>query len=115
MKRPFDRAAGSLSEFPPQFWLLTAGILVYVVGVDMCFPFETLFLRNGLHISIGVVGLVLGVTGLAGLPFQILGGAFADRFGRRGVLAVAVCASAVLYVGLALSHSLLQVVVVVMV
>jgi len=115
VKRTFDRAARSLGEFPAQFWLLTAGILVYVVGVDMCFPFETLFLRNGLHISIGVIGLVLGVTGLAGLPFQILGGAFADRFGRRGVLMLAVCASAVLYLGLALSHSLLQVVIVVMV
>ena len=115
MRRPFDRAARSLSEFPPQFWLLTAGILVYVVGVDMCFPFETLFLRNGLHISIGVIGLILGVAGLAGLPFQILGGAFADRFGRRGVLVLAVCGSTVLYVGLALSHSLLQVVIVVMI
>ena len=41
MKRP-DRAAGSLSEFPPQFWLLTAAVSVYVVRVDMCFPLETL-------------------------------------------------------------------------
>ena len=52
---------------------------------------------------------------LPACPSRYLGGAFADRFGRRGVLAVAVCASAVLYVGLALSHSLLQVVAVVMV
>jgi len=115
VRRTFERAARSLGEFPAQFWLLTAGILVYVVGVDMCFPFETLFLRNGLHISMTVVGLVLGAAGLAGLPFQILGGAFADRFGRRGVLVLAVCGSAVLYIGLALSHSLLQVVIVVVV
>jgi len=113
MKRFFDRAVRSLSEFPRQFWLLTGGILVYVVGVDMCFPFETLYLRDELHISMTVIGLVLGVAGLAGLPFQILGGAFADRFGRRGVLALAVCGSAVLYIGLAFSHSLLQVVVLV--
>ena len=115
MRRTLNRAARSLREFPPQFWLLTAGILVYVVGVDMCFPFETLYLNNGLHLSMTVVGLVLGAAGLAGLPFQILGGAFADRFGRRGVLVLAVCGSAVLYVGLALSHSLLQVVAVVLI
>jgi MFS family permease len=113
VKRTIGRAARSLREFPPQFWLLTAGILVYVIGVDMSYPFETLFLRNGLHISMTVVGLVLGLTSLAGLPFQILGGAFADHFGRRAVLVLAVCGSAVLYVGLALSHSLLQVVLVV--
>ena len=110
MRSTLNRAARSLREFPPQFWALTAGILVYVVGVDMCFPFETLYLNNGLHLSMTVVGLVLGAAGLAGLPFQILGGAFADRFGRRGVLVLSVCGSAVLYVGLALSHSLLQVV-----
>ncbi len=110
-----SRARRSLSEFPPQFWLLTAGLLVYVIGVDMCFPFETLFLHGSLHISMGIVGLVLGVAGLVGLPFQILGGAFADRFGRRGVLMMAVCGSAVLYIGLGLSHTLLQVVILVVV
>ncbi len=115
MRRPVVRAPHGLREFPPQFWLLTAGILAYVVGVDMCYPFETLFLHGSLHISMGLVGLILGVTGLLGLPFQIAGGAFADRFGRRGVLALSVCGSATLYVGLAFSHSLLQVVVVVMI
>jgi MFS family permease len=110
---PASRIVRSLSEFSPQFWLLTAGILVYVIGVDMCFPFETLFLNGRLHISMTVVGLLLGITGLAGLPFQVLGGAFADRFGRRGVLVLAVCGSAVLYVGLGLSHTLAEVVVVV--
>ena len=113
VSRSFERAAASLSEFPRQFWLLTAGILVYVVGVDMCFPFETLYLRDGLHLSMTVVGLMLGMAGLVGLPFQIVAGAFADRFGRRGVLMLAVCGSVVLYIGLALSHNLLQVVIVV--
>ena len=84
-----SRAVRGRSEFPPQFWLLTAGILVYAIGVDMCFPFETLFLNGRLHISMTTVGLLLGITGLAGLPFQVLGGAFADRFGRRGVLVAA--------------------------
>ena len=101
------------AAFPPQFWLLTCGILVYVVGVDMCFPFETFYLNNGLHLSMTVVGVVLGLAGLAGLPLQIVGGALADRLGRRAVLLISVCGSAVLYLGLALSHTLLQVVIVV--
>ena len=115
VRRPVAHAPHSLRELPPQFWLLTGGILVYVVGVDMCYPFETLFLHGSLHISMGLVGLILGLTGLLGLPFQIAGGAFADRFGRRGMLALSVCGSATLYIGLALSHSLLQVVIVVMI
>ena len=112
-RRSLDRARRSLGEFPRQFWLLMAGILVYVVGVDMCYPFETLYLHGGLHISMTVIGVVLGVAGLVTLPLQLVGGAIADRVGRRAVLALAACASAVLYVGLALSHDLLEVVVVV--
>jgi len=112
-RRPFDRARGGLREFPRQFWLLMAGILVFVVGVDMCYPFETLYLHGGLHISMTVIGVVLGVAGLVTLPLQLVGGAIADRFGRRAVLALAVCASAVLYIGLAVSHDLLEVVIVV--
>ena len=93
--------------------MLTGGILVYAIGVDMCFPFETLFLRNSLHFSMTLVGLIVGVAGLVGLPFQLLGGAFADRVGRRGVLVLATLATALLYGGLALSNSLLPVVILV--
>jgi len=112
--RGLGAARRATAAFPPQFWLATAGILVYAVGVDMCYPFETLYMSDGLHISAAVIGVVLGLAGLAGLPMQIVGGALADRFGRRAVLVSSVCGSAVLYVGLALSHTLLQVVVVVL-
>ena len=112
-RRPFDRVLDGLREFPSQFWLLTAGILVFVVAVDMCFPFETLYLNGGLHISMGVVGLILGASGLATLPIQLVGGALADRVGRRAVLGLAACGSGVLYIGLAASHGLAEVVVVV--
>jgi MFS family permease len=113
LRRGLAGARRASAAFPRQFWFLTAGILVYVVAVDLCFPFETFYLSNGLHISMTAVGVVLGVAGLAGLPVQLVGGALADRFGRRAVLVTSVCGSAVLYLGLALSHTLLQVVVVV--
>ncbi len=112
--RSLVAARRAAAAFPPQFWLATGGILVYVVGVDMCFPFETFYLNNGLHISMTVVGRLLGLTTLAGLSLQIVGGALADRLGRRVVLVVSVCGSAVLYIGLALSHSFPQVVAVVL-
>ena len=59
------------------------------------------------------VGLIIGLPMLAGLPMQIAGGAIADRFGRRGVLILGICASIVLFEGLALAGRLWQVVVVI--
>ncbi len=52
------------------------------------------------------VGLILGLTVFAGLPFQIVGGALTDRLGRRPVLALGVAGSAALYLALGLVHEL---------
>ena len=60
-----------------------------------------------------VVGLILGLPILVGLPVQIVGGAIADRFGRKVVLVVAICAGIALFEGLALAHQLWQVVAVI--
>jgi MFS family permease len=84
---------------------------VYVIGVQMCFPFESLYLDRRLHISMSVVGLILGITLLAALPMMVVGGALCDRWGRRPLLVVAICGSMTLYIGLGLAHQLWLVVV----
>jgi MFS family permease len=72
----------------------------------MCYPFQTLYLSQRLGLSTTTDGLIIGVTLFAGLPFQIVGGAIADRFGRRPVLIVAICAGMALFIGLGVAHRL---------
>ena len=99
--------------FPGQFWLLVGGTFLYLVGYEIGYPFETVYLHTRLGISMTSVGLIIGLPILAGLPFQIAGGAIADRFGRRVVLIVAVCAGVALFEGLALARQPWQVVAVI--
>jgi MFS family permease len=94
-----------LRALPRQFWLLTSGVFVFVVGVSMCYPFQTIYLNRWLGIPMTTVGLVLGLALLAGLPMQVVGGAMADRFGRRPVLMVGIVATMALYIGLGLTGS----------
>ena len=101
-----SRLSGESSSLPRQFWLLVAGTFVYAVGVEMCYPFQTLYLNQRLGLSMTSIGLIIGVTLLAGLPFQIVGGAIADRFGRRPVLILAICAGMALFMGLGVAHRL---------
>ncbi len=96
--------------FPRQFWLLTLGIFIYLIGVESAYPFETLYLNGRLGVTMTTVGLILGVTVLAGLPFQIVGGALTDRLGRRPVLFFGVAGSAALYAAFGLAHDLTQLV-----
>ena len=84
--------AVGLRTLPRQYWLLIAGTFVYATGVEMCYPFQTLYLNQRLGLSMTSVGVIIGITLFAGLPFQIVGGAIADRFGRRPVLILAICA-----------------------
>ena len=105
-----DRARREAGAFPGQFWLLTLGMFVYLTGVESAYPFETLYLTGRLGVSMSAVGLILGLTVFAGLPFQIVGGALTDRLGRRPVLALGVAGSAALYLALGLVHDLTQLV-----
>ncbi|HJW76818.1 MAG TPA: MFS transporter [Thermoleophilia bacterium] len=96
--------------FPRQFWLLTLGIFVYLIGVECAYPFETLYLNGRLGVSMTTIGLILGLTIFAGLPFQIVGGALTDKLGRRGIMALGVASCALLYAAFGIVHDLAQLV-----
>ena len=100
------RVGDELRTLPRQFWLLAAGTFVYLIGIEMCYPFETIYLNRNLGVSMTTVGLILGVTLFATLPMQVVGGALCDRVGRRPVLIVAILGSMVLYIGLGLTREL---------
>lgn len=100
------RVMTDLHSLPRQFWLLAAGTFVYLIGVEMVYPFESIYLNRELGVSMTTVGLILGVSLIATLPMQAVGGALCDRFGRRPVLIVAIVGSMTLYVGLGLTRQL---------
>ena len=56
-----SRRAALTAVFPRQFWLLAADFFVLLSGIDMCYPFETTYLNGRLHVSMTVIGLVLGL------------------------------------------------------
>ena len=100
------RISGELRTLPRQFWLLAAGTLVYLIGVEMAYPFETIYLNRNLGVSMTTVGLILGITMFATLPMNVIGGALCDKVGRRPVLIVAILGSMTFYIGLGLTRDL---------
>jgi len=95
-----------LRTLPRQFRLLAAGTLVYLIGVEICYPFETIYLNRNLGVSMTTLGSILGITLFATLPMQVIGGALCDKVGRRPVLIVAILGSMTLYIGLGLTGDL---------
>ena len=103
------RARAEVRVFPRQFWLLAFGFFVLLCGIDMCFPFETTYLHDRLGYSMTTIGLLLGVPLLAALPFYIIDGAIADRYGRKPSMVVGICAVIGLYLTLAFAGELWQI------
>jgi MFS family permease len=106
LRRTASRLAHGLRGLPRQFWLLVAGTFVFLIGIDMCFPFETLYLTQRMDISMTTIGLIIGVVSFVGVPFQIPGGALTDRLGRRPLMAVGIFGTIQLYLGIAFAPAL---------
>ncbi|MCX4719470.1 MFS transporter [Streptomyces virginiae] len=64
---------------------LLLGIGISSVGIGMYIPFSLVFFHHITGLSLTVVGLVMTVTGLAGLAFMPLAGTAVDRFGAKRV------------------------------
>lgn len=79
--------------------------------ISFAFPYTAILIKARLGVSIGVVGLILGGTTVAGLPLQLVGGTLSDRVGRRSVMIVCALGSALMYGGLAFAHQVWLVVV----
>ena len=66
-----SRLSYDLHAFPRQFWLLVIGTFVYTGAAALGFPFEGLYMRQTLHISLTVIGVVFGLVTIAVMPFQV--------------------------------------------
>ncbi|WP_119729624.1 MDR family MFS transporter [Thermomonospora amylolytica] len=84
-----DRVGG----MPRPFWVLWAGTLINRLGT-MVEPFLGLYLTETRGLTLGQAGLVLSLLGLGSVFAQIIGGALADRIGRRATLVLAMTLNA---------------------
>jgi Arabinose efflux permease len=78
---------GSLfKRYDRQFWILISGALINSFGFSLVYPFISLYLYLHRGIPMTSVGLLLLVSALVGMLFQVIGGELSDRIGRKAVL-----------------------------
>jgi MFS family permease len=81
-----QRLQGTMAEFPPQFWVLFGGMLVNAAGSSLIFPFFTLYVRQRFGVPMVTIGVAMAAMAGVGLISGALGGALADRFGRKTLM-----------------------------
>ena len=104
--RSFERIRHLVGEYPRQFWLLSAGMLISAIGGSMVWPFLTIYVRQRLDVPLATVGLLIALQSAAGLVTTLVAGPVADRFGRKGVMVLSLFSGSAIYVAMSLASSL---------
>jgi hypothetical protein len=85
LRTPKDRSFAAVGGLSPVFWVIWWGVLVHrmanFVGI-----FLALYLRQQHDFDEAQTGWVVGLWGLGGTIAAPIGGAFADRIGRRSTM-----------------------------
>ena len=82
----FDRIRSIYAEFPQQFWVVVVVSFIDRIGGTLLFPFFALYITQKFSVGMTTAGIILGLFSVFGMVGGVLGGALADRFGRRSII-----------------------------
>lgn len=82
------------AEFPTLFWIIVGTLFIDSIGSTLLFPFFALYFTQKFSVGMTEAGTLLGMSSLFGLIGSVIGGAIADRFGRRRLILFGLTASA---------------------
>ena len=74
------------SEYPRAFWIYNIIVFIDRLGGFMLYPFFALYLTQKFGIGMSTVGILFAIFSVSGMIGSALGGAIADRMGRKVVI-----------------------------
>ena len=81
--------------FPKSFRILVASTFIDRLGGAVIFPFLSLYVAQKFNVGMTEVGLIFGLWSISSLIGSMLGGALADKFGRKAIIIFGLVSSAV--------------------
>jgi MFS family permease len=83
-----SRLRAVVKLYPRQFWLVAVIMMLAWTFHSMLWPFLLIYVGEKLNTSLTAVASLLTINAVVGLVTTFLGGAIADRFGRKWVMVV---------------------------
>ena len=93
-------------EYPRAFWIYNLIVFIDRLGGFMLYPFFALYLTQKFNIGMSTVGILFAVFSISGMAGSALGGALADRMGRKVVIIVSLVLSSLSALGMGLAPTL---------
>jgi MFS family permease len=104
--RLWARVKGTYEDYPKPFWTLTFATFIDAVGGALIFPFLSLYITSRFQVGMTEVGILFGLYSAASIFGSGLGGALADRMGRKSMVLYGLVISALSSLSIALVPSI---------
>ena len=101
-----ERTRKVYHEYPPAFWTYNLIVFIDRLGGFMLYPFFALYLTQKYDIGMSTVGLLFAVFSISGMVGSALGGAIADRMGRKMVIIFSLILSSLSALGMGFAPTL---------
>lgn len=115
MNKLLGRTKQIYREYPSAFWVYNVIVFIDRLGGFMLYPFFALYLTQKFDIGMSTVGILFAVFSVTGMAGSALGGALADRMGRRTVIIASLILSSLSALGMGFAPSMSVFVIVVVV
>jgi MFS family permease len=106
IRRSWARVKGVYEDYPKPFWTLTFATFIDAVGGALIFPFLSLYITRRFQVGMTEVGILFGLYSAASIFGSGLGGALADRMGRKSMILSGLVISALSSLSIALVPSI---------
>ena len=93
----FSRLKSIYNEYPRQYWLMIAGVVISTAGGSMIWPFMLIYASAKLNLPLSTVATLISINAGTGLFSSFLAGSIADRVGRKLVMNLSLTMTGVAY------------------
>lgn len=106
MNNLLSRTRKVYNEYPRAFWIYNIIVFIDRLGGFMLYPFFALYLTQKFNIGMSTVGILFAIFSISGMVGSALGGAIADRMGRKVVIIFSLILSSLSALGMGFAPTL---------
>jgi len=104
----YNAIVNIFNNYPRQYWLMIAGIIIATAGGGMIWPFMLIYAKGKLNLPLSSVSILVSINAGMGLFSSVVAGALADRIGRKGVMIFSLSMTGIAYYLLAYAQTYAQ-------